>query len=67
MSCGRFVAQAFGGDINAQSGNLGFEAMDDSYFSFSAQYRDCQQTNRGDINPRVVNPANIDPDQGDVP
>jgi len=47
------------GDTNAYSGNLGFEAMGGSYFSVSAEYRDHDHTNRGDVDPRVVDPARL--------
>jgi len=52
------------GDTNAFSGNIGFEAMGGSYFNFAAEYRDHAHTNRGDIDPRVVDPTRIDPDSG---
>ena len=35
-----------------------------SYFSLSAEYREHAHTNRGDVDPRVVDPARIDPDAG---
>ena len=47
------------GDTNAWSGNLGLEAMGGSFFSLSAEYRDHEHTNRGDIDPRVVDPARL--------
>jgi len=52
------------GDTSSYTGNIGFEAMGGSYFSFSAEYREHEHTNRGDIDPRVVDPARIDPDEG---
>ena len=52
------------GGTSAFSGNIGFEAMSGSYFNFAAEYREHEHTNRGDIDPRVVDPARIDPDEG---
>src|SRR5262245_52408629 len=52
------------GDTSTYTGNLGLEAMAGSYFSLTAEYREHDHTNRGDIDPRVVDPARIDPDEG---
>ena len=52
------------GDTTSYTGNLGLEAMAGSYFSLSAEYREHAHTNRGDVDPRVVDPARIDPDAG---
>ncbi len=52
------------GDTTTYTGNLGLEAMQGSYFSLTAEYREHEHTNRGDIDPRVVDPARIDPEEG---
>jgi iron complex outermembrane recepter protein len=52
------------GDTTTYSGNVGFEATSGSYFSLTAEYREHGHTNRGDIDPRVVDPARIDPEEG---
>src|SRR4051812_13564343 len=52
------------GDTTTYSGNLGLEANAGSYLSLTAEYREHGHTNRGDIDPRVVDPARIDPDAG---
>ena len=52
------------GDTSAYSGNIGFEASSGSYFSLTAEYREHGHTNRGDVDPRVVDPARIDPEEG---
>ena len=52
------------GETSAFSGNLGLEATSGSYINFAAEYREHEHTNRGDVDPRVVDPANIDPDAG---
>jgi len=52
------------GDTSAYSGNIGFEATSGSFFNFTAEYRDHAHTNRGDIDPRVVDPGRIDPNAG---
>ena len=52
------------GDTSSYNGSIGLEAMDGSYFSFAAEYREHEHTNRGDIDPRVVDPARIDPAAG---
>jgi iron complex outermembrane receptor protein len=52
------------GETSTFSGNFGFEAMSGSYINFAAEYREHEHTNRGDIDPRVVDPARIDPDEG---
>jgi iron complex outermembrane receptor protein len=52
------------GATSSFSGNIGFEAMSGSYFNVAAEYREHEHTDRGDIDPRVMNPANIDPDAG---
>ena len=35
-----------------------------SFINFTAEYREHEHTDRGDIDPRVVDPARIDPDEG---
>ncbi|MEO8019403.1 MAG: TonB-dependent receptor [Pseudomonadota bacterium] len=52
------------GATSSFAGNIGFEATGGSYINFSAEYRDHDHTNRGDIDPRVVDPARIDADFG---
>ena len=52
------------GATSALSGSMGFEAMSGSYLNVAAEYREHEHTNRGDIDPRVVNPANVDADAG---
>jgi iron complex outermembrane recepter protein len=52
------------GETTAYSGNIGFQAMAGSYFSFTGEYREHEHTDRGDIDPRVVDPARIDPAAG---
>jgi iron complex outermembrane receptor protein len=52
------------GDTRSYSGNIGFEASSGSYFSLTAEYREHGHTIRSDIDPRVVDPARIDPEQG---
>lgn len=52
------------GDTTTYTGNLGLEAMQGSYFSLTAEYREHDHTNRGDIDPRVVDPSRIDPAEG---
>jgi iron complex outermembrane recepter protein len=52
------------GDTSSYSGNIGFEATGGSYINATAEYRTHEHTNRGDIDPRVVDPARIDPDSG---
>jgi iron complex outermembrane receptor protein len=52
------------GDTDTYSGNIGFEGTSGSYFSLTAEYREHEHTNRGDIDPRVVDPSRIDPDEG---
>jgi iron complex outermembrane receptor protein len=52
------------GDTNSYTGNIGLEANSGSYFNVSAEYREHAHTFRGAIDPRVVDPARIDPDEG---
>ena len=52
------------GDTTNYSGNIGFEANSGSYINFAAEYREHAHTNRGAVDPRVVDPARIDPDAG---
>ena len=55
------------GETSAFSGNIGFEAMSGSYINLAAEYREHEHTNRGDIDPRVVDPDRIDPEEGSFP
>jgi iron complex outermembrane receptor protein len=52
------------GETNSFSGNIGFEGMTGSYFNFAAEYREHEHTDRGDIDPRVLDPDLRDPDEG---
>jgi len=52
------------GDTDSYTGSFGLEAEGGSHFSFAAEYREHEHTNRGDIDPRVVDPARIDPGAG---
>ncbi|HTU65633.1 MAG TPA: TonB-dependent receptor [Steroidobacteraceae bacterium] len=52
------------GDTSSYTGNIGFEATGGSYISLAAEYREHAHTNRGDVDPRVVDPGRIDPDEG---
>jgi iron complex outermembrane receptor protein len=69
-SSGANVSYSYGGhyagdgETNTYSGNIGFEATSGSYFSLTAEYREHEHTIRSDIDPRVVDPARIDPDAG---
>ena len=45
------------GETASYSGNIGFEATSGSYINLSAEYREHEHTNRGDIDPRVVDPG----------
>jgi iron complex outermembrane recepter protein len=56
----------FAGDgaTSTFSGNVGFEAGGGSYINLAAEYREHEHTNRGDIDPRVVDPGRIDTDAG---
>ncbi|MEO8061414.1 MAG: TonB-dependent receptor [Pseudomonadota bacterium] len=47
------------GDTNSYSGNIGLGAEGGSFFNITAEYRDHAHTDRGDVDPRGVNPANI--------
>jgi iron complex outermembrane receptor protein len=55
------------GETSSFSGNLGLEAMSGSYINFAAEYREHEHTNRGDVDPRVVDPDRIDPEDGSFP
>ncbi|HYJ40312.1 MAG TPA: TonB-dependent receptor [Steroidobacteraceae bacterium] len=55
------------GETSQFSANFGLEANSGSYINFAAEYREHEHTNRGDIDPRVVDPANVDPDEGTFP
>ena len=47
------------GGTNSYTGSIGFEATTGSYVSVAAEYRDHEHTNRGDIDPRVVDAARL--------
>ncbi len=44
------------GETSGFSGNIGFEGMGGSHFTFAAEYREHEHTNRGAIDPRVLDP-----------
>jgi len=48
-----------GGDSGNISGNIGFEPMDGAYLNLTAEMRTHGHSNRGAIDERVVNPANL--------
>ena len=47
------------GDTSNFSGNLGLEATSGSYINLAAEYREHAHTNRGEIDPRVVNAGRL--------
>jgi iron complex outermembrane receptor protein len=49
-----------GGQTSQVDANAGFEPMDDAYFNVTAEVKNHAHTQRGNIDERVVNPANID-------
>jgi iron complex outermembrane receptor protein len=55
-----------GGETSDVSGNAGFGPLDDSssFFNVTGEIKNHAHTDRGDIDPRVVNPANINPADG---
>ncbi len=53
-----------GGDTTKVGANAGFEPVSDSYFNVTAQDYNHGHTDQGDIDPRVTDPANIDPADG---
>jgi iron complex outermembrane receptor protein len=50
-----------GGKTEDVGGNAGFEPTDGGYFSLTAQYHNHGHSNVGEIDERVVNPANLVP------
>jgi len=52
------------GGTDSVSGSIGLAPSDDSFLNFSGERRKHAHTDRGGIDPRVVNPANIDPASG---
>ena len=52
------------GGTDSVSGSIGFAPTDDSFLNFSGERRKHAHTDRGGIDPRVVNPSNIDPASG---
>jgi iron complex outermembrane receptor protein len=57
-----------GGDTSDVSANAGFAPMDDAYFNVTGEVHNHGHSYRGDIDPRVVDPANIDtyPDSNEL-
>jgi iron complex outermembrane receptor protein len=47
------------GDTSSYTGSIGLEATSGSYISVAAEYRDHAHTNRGDVDPRVVDEARL--------
>jgi iron complex outermembrane receptor protein len=47
------------GDTSSYTGNIGLEATSGSYINLAGEYREHAHTNRGDIDPRVVDPARL--------
>lgn len=52
------------GDTDSVSGSIGFAPTADSFLSLAGESRQHAHTDRGGIDPRVVNPANVDPASG---
>jgi iron complex outermembrane receptor protein len=53
-----------GGGTGNVSANAGFAPNDDSFFNVTAEVRNHAHTNRGDIDPRVVDPTKVNPADG---
>jgi iron complex outermembrane receptor protein len=53
-----------GGKTGDVTGNIGFEPTDDSYLNLTGEVRNHGRSERGGIDPRVIDPTNIDPLQG---
>jgi iron complex outermembrane recepter protein len=47
------------GETGSYMGNVGLEAMNGSYINFTAEYREHEHTNRGAIDPRVLDPVRL--------
>ena len=47
------------GETSAFSGNIGFGSQAGAYINLSGEYREHEHTDRGDVDPRVVNPTTI--------
>lgn len=52
------------GDTDSVSGSIAFAPSDASFLNLSGESRRHAHTDRGGIDPRVVDPARIDPDSG---
>lgn len=52
------------GGTDSVSGSIGFAPSDDSFLNFAGESRRHAHTDRGGIDPRVVDPARIDPGSG---
>jgi iron complex outermembrane receptor protein len=48
-----------GGQTSDVDGNAGFAPLDDAYFNVTAEVKNHAHTQRGNIDPRVIDPANI--------
>ncbi|MES1263088.1 MAG: TonB-dependent receptor plug domain-containing protein, partial [Peristeroidobacter soli] len=59
LSASSGANSASDGATGSYSGNVGLEAMNGSYINFSAEYREHEHTNRGAVDPRVVDPARL--------
>jgi iron complex outermembrane receptor protein len=52
------------GSTNDVTGNIGFEPADGAYLNFTGEIRNHGHSNRGGIDPRVIDPDNVDPAAG---
>jgi iron complex outermembrane receptor protein len=52
------------GETDSIAGSAGFAPSSNSFLNFAGEWRQHAHTDRGGIDPRVVNPANIDPSRG---
>ncbi|HUN25302.1 MAG TPA: TonB-dependent receptor [Steroidobacteraceae bacterium] len=53
-----------GGDTSQVGANAGFEPLNDSYFNVTAEDYNHGHSDRGNVDPRVTDPHNIDPADG---
>jgi iron complex outermembrane receptor protein len=52
------------GETDSVTGSVAFAPSNDSYLNFAGEWRQHEHTNRGGIDPRVVDPSRIDPSSG---
>lgn len=52
------------GATNSVAGSIGFDPTESSFLNFAGERRQHAHSDRGGIDPRVVDPARIDPDSG---